>query len=115
MTCPVMYDAAGMQRKAASAATSSGSPTRPAGVRARIFSSRGGSLSTGSASGVRMYHGATALTRILSRAHSAASPRVRCATAALVMAYGVPVPRFRKEATETTLTIEASPDARSSG
>jgi len=74
-----------MQRKATTLATSSGSPTRPRGVVARIFCSRSGSFSTGSASGVRMYHGATALTRMPSLAHSAARPTVSCVTAAGVL------------------------------
>src|SRR5687768_14584191 len=72
---PVMYEAAGIARNATAAATSDGSPTLPRGVRERILSRRSGSLSTGSVSGVRMYHGATALTRMPSLAHSDARAR----------------------------------------
>ena len=63
-----------------------GVPTRFIGVRARIFSRRSGLESTASVSGVRMYQGATAFTRMSIGDHSTARLRVNCRSAALLSA-----------------------------
>ncbi len=112
---PVMYDAAGRARNATAAATSWGSAMRPSGVRARIAASASGRLSTGSTSGVRVYHGATVLTRMPSRAHSSARVRVACARPALAAPYGTPVGSATWPATEPTWMTLASPAARRAG
>jgi hypothetical protein len=52
--CPVMYDAAGVQRNAAKPAISWGSPTRFMGVCARIAANVSGLPNKGSVNGVRI-------------------------------------------------------------
>src|SRR6201986_334624 len=81
------------------------------GVRERIRDIFSESSSTDSTSGVRMYHGATALTRIRSKAHSTARLRVVCKSAAFVIAEGPPLLVCTRPETEETLTTLA-PDAQ---
>ena len=73
---PVTYEDASIQRKDTTDATSRGSPTRPIGVLEMTCALYSSFRSTSSASGVPMYHGATAFTRMLSLAHSQLRLRV---------------------------------------
>ena len=61
-----------MQKKATAAATSSGVPMRRIGVLARIWLNSVGLFNIGRASGVSIYHGATAFTLMPLLAHSMA-------------------------------------------
>eukprot|EP00036_Acanthoecidae_sp_10tr_P015549 CAMPEP_0206294028 /NCGR_PEP_ID=MMETSP0106_2-20121207/4441_1 /ASSEMBLY_ACC=CAM_ASM_000206 /TAXON_ID=81532 /ORGANISM="Acanthoeca-like sp., Strain 10tr" /LENGTH=96 /DNA_ID=CAMNT_0053724641 /DNA_START=221 /DNA_END=511 /DNA_ORIENTATION=+ len=69
-TAPEMKRAASEARKATASATSSGRPTRRAGVRVSIAALNVRSAKMPSVLRVVMYHGATALTRMPSPPHS---------------------------------------------
>ena len=90
------------------APTSSGSPTRPAGVADTTAFAYRGSANTCFASGVLMYHGATALTRMPSGAHSHARYLVSMFMALLVMAYTTPLCMETSDATEELKTTAAA-------
>ena len=68
-----MKEASSDNKNNAAAATSSGVPQRPSGVRASIASLRSGFCRGDSVNGVSIQPGARALTRIPSIAHAAAS------------------------------------------
>ena len=73
---PVTYELAGMHRNATTSPTSGGSPTRPMGVRSTTALLYVSFFNTCAAKGVFVYQGATALTLMLSFAHSHANDHV---------------------------------------
>ena len=89
---------------------------RARGGRLTGASAEGLSLTAASSMGVRVIQGQTQLTRMSSGAHSHASASDMCAIAALLIAYGTPVPVERTPAALATLTTLARPvERRNSG
>lgn len=89
MNSPVTKSDALLARNTAGPAKSSGVPQRPAGVRSSTCLSRPGkSFRACTVSGVLMYPGGIAFTRMLSGAEATARPLFSYSTAALLAAWG---------------------------
>src|SRR6056297_2510865 len=101
-----MYDDAPIAKNAARPATSSGVPIRFNGVRLRTSCLYFSSFKTVKASGVSIYQGTTAFTRICLPAHSAARFFVIWFIAALVIPYGAPVRKCPRPATDEMLITD---------